>query len=61
MTSVATNSMANARENPENYTPVHGAPVYQCENPGRSDSGNTPGEQHGNILKIGYTFDSEPR
>ena len=58
---LATNITPEERQNPENYTPVLGAPFYPFENPWGSDSWNTPGDEHGNILKIGYTFDSEPR
>lgn len=58
---LATNITSEERQDPENYTPVLQVPFYPFENPWGSASWNTPGDEHGNILKIDYTFDGEPR
>ena len=58
---LATNTTPEERQNPENYTPVLGTPFYPFENPWGSTSWDTPSDEHGNILKIGYTFDGELR
>ncbi len=49
------------RRNPANYTPVLDAPFYPFESPWGSTDWSAPGDAKGNILKIDYTFDGEPR
>lgn len=49
------------RRNPKNYTPVLGVPFYPFESPWGSTDWSAPGDAKGNILKIDYTFDGEPR
>lgn len=51
------------RRNPENYTPVLNTPFYPFENPwGNGGNWNIPGSDgEGNVLRIDYTYDGEPR
>lgn len=50
------------RQNPANYTAVLHAPYYPFENPwGNGGSWNVKGDDKGNVLRIDYTYDGEPR
>ncbi len=58
---LAANITPEQRRHPENYTPVLDAPFYPFESPWGSTDWSAPGDAKGNILKIDYTFDGEPR
>ena len=49
------------RNAPAKYTPVLDVPFYPFENPWGSNDLGTPGDEHGNILQIDYTFDGDLR
>ena len=51
----------DARNDPTKYTPVLDVPFYPFENPWGSNDLGTPGDEHGNILQIDYTFDGDLR
>lgn len=57
------NISSDERKNPENYTPVLNAPFYLFENPYENGGAwNIPGSDgREHVLKIDYTFGSEPR
>ncbi len=51
----------DARNDPTKYTPVLDVPFYPFENPWGSNDLGKPGDEHGNILQIDYTFDGDLR
>ncbi len=49
------------RNAPAKYTPVLDVPFYPFENPWGSNDLGKPGDEHGNILQIDYTFGGDLR